>query len=243
MSALSSDRIVGLSRAMTVELPAPFAGVSEAAAAALAPSLSRRTLPANAVVYYQDDPAGAVYVIERGHMRLSHIMEDGSVALYAIIPAGASFGEAGAFDPVGYCDTASTIDEAVVTAIDLSWIGREGTALDELRTVLSRMIAARHRAHMQVTRALYLPNLAARLALAILRLVDELGNEVRYNGAMVPVLGPVVTQRDLGAMARGTRENVNKVLRTWIDAGLVAVEDRHIVILSRSGLEAVAFRM
>ena len=57
---------------------------------------------------------------------------------------------------------------------------------------------------------------------------------------MVECLGPVVSQRDLGAMARGTRENVNKIMKTWEKAGLIAQEDRHILILDRDALDDIA---
>jgi CRP/FNR family transcriptional regulator, cyclic AMP receptor protein len=221
----------------------PFDNVSEEAKAILLSHSRRKLLAANTIVYFQDDPAHSLFIIDRGHVRLSHIMEDGSVALYAIIPQGASFGEVGAFDRLGYCDTASTIDAVELTAISLQWMDKEGAPYNELRTVIARMISKRYRAHMEFARALYLPTLTARLALSIIRLLDSLGNEIRYQNKTVPVLGPVVTQRDLGAMARGTRENVNKILRAWIADGLVVVEDRHIIVTNRTKLEAIAFNM
>lgn len=221
----------------------PFDNLSGDAKAILLSHSRRKSLAANTIVYFQDDPAHSLYIIERGHVRLSHIMEDGSVALYAIIPQGASFGEVGAFDGLGYSDTASTIDTAELTAISLQWMDKEGAAYNELRTAVARMISKRYRAHTEFARALYLPTLTGRLALSVIRLLNSLGNEIRYQNKTVPVLGPVVTQRDLGAMARGTRENVNKILRAWIADGLVVVEDRHIIVTNRARLEAIAFNM
>jgi CRP-like cAMP-binding protein len=221
----------------------PFDSVSDEAKAILHAHSRRKSLAANTVVYFQDDPAHNLFILERGHVRLSHIMEDGSVALYAIIPQGASFGEVGAFDRLGYADTATTIDAAELTAISLPWMDKEGAPYNELRTVIARMISKRYRAHTEFSRALYLPTLTARLALSMIRLLNSLGNEIRYQNKTVPVLGPVVTQRDLGAMARGTRENVNKILRAWIADGLVVVEDRHIIVTNRARLEAIAFNM
>lgn len=54
---------------------------------------------------------------------------------------------------------------------------------------------------------------------------------------MVECLGPVITQRDLGYMARGTRENVNKTLRSWEKEGWIKLEDRHLLMLDRDALE------
>lgn len=105
---------------------------------------------------------------------------------------------------------------------------------------VAKIVARRYRNHVAVSRALYLPNLKMRLSNALLSLLADLGNSIRYRGAMRDCLGPVVSQRDLGAMARGTRENVNKALRGWEKDGIVALEDRHIVILDRTALENLA---
>lgn len=62
-------------------LPRAVEGLSEEARTVLRAHMRRRSLAANTVVYFQDDPASTFYFIERGHVRLTHIMEDGSVAL------------------------------------------------------------------------------------------------------------------------------------------------------------------
>ncbi len=105
---------------------------------------------------------------------------------------------------------------------------------------MARIFARRWRSHVDFTRALYLPNLNLRLSHALLRLLDDMGNKIKFRGRMVDCLGPVITQRDLGSMARGTRENVNKTLRSWEEDGIIALEDRHILVLNREALEDVA---
>jgi hypothetical protein len=96
--------------------------------------------------------------------------------------------------------------------LSLNWVDDPSPEALEMRHAISRMVARRYRDHVEFTRALYLPNLALRLSHTLLRLMDQLGNEINYRGQLVGCLGPVVTQRDLGSMARGTRENVNKAL-------------------------------
>lgn len=198
------------------------------------------TFRGNSVVYYQDDPTSHVFFVRRGYVRLSYITEDGLVTLHSIVPPGRPFGEAGAFDRLGYCDTAFTVGVTEVVALDLGWMNDDSPPAIALRLELARLIARRHRDHVDFTRALYRPNLALRLSHSLLRLLDLLGNEIRYRGRLVPCLGPVVTQRDLGSMARGTRENVNKTLRRWQQEGIIALEDRHIIVLDRDRLAEVA---
>lgn len=198
------------------------------------------TMADNSVIYYQDDPSESLYFVARGHVRLSYISEDGLVTLNSIVPPGRSFGEAGALEGFGYCDTAFSVGVAEVIVMDLACIAQSGSLADEIRLAVARLIARRYRDHVDFTRALYRPNLGLRLSYSLLRLLDLLGNDIRYRGRTVRCLGPVVTQRDLGAMARGTRENVNKALRQWQKEGILALEDRHIIVLDRARLEQVS---
>ena len=50
----------------------------------------------------------------------------------------------------------------------------------------------------------------------------------------------MVTQADLGLMARGARGNVNRALKAWERAGWIAIQDRNILILDRNRLEALS---
>ena len=191
----------------------------------LRPFISVQHFQANSVIYFQNDPTDYIYFVTRGYVRLSYIGEDGVVTLHSIVPPGRSFGEAGAFDGEGFVDTAFTADTSAPAA--------------RLQGHVARLIARRLRDHMEFTRALYRPVLMQRLSHSLLRLLDLMGNEIRFRGAMYRCLGPMVTQRDLGSMARGTRENVNKMLRKWHDEGVLALEDRHIIVLDEDRLRGL----
>lgn len=205
---------------------APYAGVSQ-----IAP---------NSVVYYQDDPTRYLYVLISGHVRLTYINENGMVVLLSIVPPGQSFGETGAIDASPHCDTAFSSGAAELLRVDTACLRRDDPATANIQGAIASVIARRFRSHMDLTRALYMPSLALRLSHILLRMTKVLGNSIRYGGKMVECLGPIVTQQDLGSMARGTRENVNKTLRTWEKAGLIALEDRHILILKPQALEEIA---
>ena len=217
--------------------------LGSSARATLARHARPRSYTAGSVVYYQDDPTTHLHVLTRGHVRLSHIGEDGFVTLFTIVAPGRTFGEAGMLDGSGYCETASTVGAADALAIDREWMGREGAAYDELRMEVGRLIAARYRQHVEFSRGLYLPNLAQRLSHSLLYLLGSLGNGISLRGRKAECLGPEVTQRDLGSMARGTRENVNKTLRKWEKDGILSLEDRHIILLDRPRMEEIALAL
>lgn len=215
-------------------------GVSPTAAAALAQRAVRQHLPGNAVVYYQDDPTTHIHLLVKGYIRLSYISENGIVTLLSMATPGQSFGESGCLEGLVHCDTAFTVGATEIITLDCATLRDGSETAADLERCMARILARRWRAHVDFTRALYLPNLNLRLSHALLRLLDDVGNKIKFRGQMVGCLGPVITQRDLGSMARGTRENVNKTLRSWEDDGIIALEDRHILVLNRDALENIS---
>jgi len=190
-----------------------------------------QTISDNCVIYYQDDPTEQLWFVLRGHVRLTYIAEDGLVTLHAIMPAGGFIGEAGALEALDHCDTAYSAGEVELLCIDLAALAGDRPEARELRMLVGAMIARNYRRMVEFTRALYRPTLSMRLSYLLLQLLDSMGNDIRWKGRQVRCIGPVVTQRDIGAMARGTRENVNKALRKWQQQGILALEDRHIIVL------------
>ncbi|MGR3483825.1 MAG: Crp/Fnr family transcriptional regulator [Paracoccaceae bacterium] len=223
---------------------AEFGALSDDALSVLSVHARPQSFDANTVIYYQDDPSTHMHILSRGNVRLSYIAEDGFVTLFTILAPTQAFGAQGLLGRTGHLETASTVGSAEVISVDcVAWLDRPGAPYDELRMALARMVGKHFRRHQTMTRGLYLPNLGQRLAHSLLNLLGSLGNEIRYEGELRPCIGPEVTQRDLGAMARGTRENVNKTLRRWRRDGIIVMEDRHIVVLDLEGLRDMSMSL
>jgi CRP/FNR family cyclic AMP-dependent transcriptional regulator len=214
-----------------------FWRINEETRNAVSAALSRRSFGNNEVVYLQDDEAAHLYFVVSGHVRLSYIMEDGSAILFAILPPGESFGELGVFEGGAYSDMATAIGQAVVASIPLKQFRALGVRYPDLNDALARLLARRYKSYIDLTRNLSLKSLAARVAQSLLRIADDLGTRIEYRGRNLPCVGAVVTQSDLGLMARGARGNVNRALKTWERAGWIAIKDRSIVVIEREKLE------
>lgn len=197
----------------------------------------------NSVIYLQEDKADKLYIVLSGYVRLSYIMEDGSTILYAIVPPGQSFGELGVYDWSVYMDSATAIGDVSVLSVRAEAFHSNISSDPRPMDALSALIVDRYKTFIEVTKSLHLSSLTARLAISLLRLVNSLGQTTVYDGRRCPFLGPMVTQSDLGAMARGTRGNVNRVLKKWALDGLVAIEDRKIILLDPDGLEFMALNV
>lgn len=215
-------------------------GLDSGLAKSLSVQATRRTVGHNQFVYFQDDPAEHIYFVQSGHVRLSYLMEDGSAILLDILPPGASFGEVSIFEDGPHCDMATAIGDTVIGALPLRTCRALADRHPELNTALARLVSRRHRAYVEMTRSLSLRSLPARLAKGLLRLADTLGTVSLHEGRKVPSIGPIVTQTDLGLMARGARGNINRILKTWRESGWIGGGDRQILILNRTKLESLA---
>lgn len=217
-----------------------FLLLDESVRAELLAAATPRNYTNNQFVYLQDDAADALYVILSGHIRLSYLMEDGSAILFAVLPDGEIFGELGVFDGGRHCDMATAAGTARVASISLRDFRAVSAKHPQLRDALGGLVARRYRSYIQLTRTLSLKTLSARLAQSLLRLAEDLGGltggEALGGAARI---GGVVTQTDLGLMARGARGNVNRILKKWEKAGLVALRDRNIFILQPEKLESL----
>jgi CRP/FNR family cyclic AMP-dependent transcriptional regulator len=219
-----------------------FSQLGAEAKAALAAAFVRRTYRENDFIYLQDDDAEHLYFIRSGYVRLSYLMEDGSAILHGILPPGETFGELGIFEGGMHCDMATAVGTVAVSSVPIHVFRQLEQRHPEIGAAVGRTVARRYRSYLALTRMLSLKTLAARLAQALLRLSDGLGTRTRYRERDYPCIGSMVTQTDLGLMARGARGNVNRALKTWERAGWIAIQDRSIVILDRAKLDGLSFR-
>lgn len=217
----------------------PFASLSGEALTALRGIAVRRSFADGQTIHMQDDEARFLSIIVAGHVRLSYTMEDGSTILLAVLPSGETVGEFGVFVQSAYPDTATAAGPVVLTSLPAPALLDLARSHPALSLVLARAVAAHYREYLALVRDLSLPSLPARLARTLIRLADRLNPDTDHGSHSARVIGDVVTQTDLGLMARGSRGNVNRTLQAWQRAGWIALRDRSIIVLSRSALAAV----
>jgi CRP/FNR family transcriptional regulator, cyclic AMP receptor protein len=217
-----------------------FARASNEAKSALMSALARNIYNHNEVIYLQEDDAQQLYLVISGHVRLSYVMEDGSVILYSILSSGEIFGELGIFDGGPQCDMAMAVGRTIIGIIPVKTFRSLCSNLPELRECLALLIARRHRSYIELTRIMSLKRLQARIAQALLRIADGLNACAEYKGRKLLSIGPAVTQSDIGLMSRGARGNINRALKAWEKAGWIVIRNRTIMIADRAALEALS---
>jgi CRP-like cAMP-binding protein len=193
----------------------------------------------NESIYIQEDKAEYLYIVISGYVKISYILEDGNCILLGIVPPGEGFGELGVFEGDCHTETASAMGDACIARIRADVFRDRMLQQAEVQSFLAQLLARRYRWYLQSTRNLSLSSLAARLSQVLLFLCRSLGRTIEIDGRTCQYLPTMVTQSDLGAMARGTRGNVNRLLKKWERDGWILLSQRRIVILKKSRLETV----
>ena len=218
----------------------PFSSLDEECLAILRRMGVRRSFANGQTIHMQDDEARFLNVVTAGHVRLSYVMEDGSAVLHDVLPEGEIFGELGAFDRSSYPDMATAVGQVSLFSLPIATLMDLTRTRPDVSVALHRAVAIRYREYINLVRDLSLQSLPARLAQALIRVADRLDVRVEYEGRPALTIGAIVTQTDLGLMARGSRGNVNRALQAWQRSGWIVIKDRSILVLDRSALAALA---
>jgi CRP/FNR family transcriptional regulator len=199
-----------------------FACLGGADRTAVAGRMRSRQFARDEIVFHRDDPAGHVFLIAAGTVKISVPDESGHEVLVALERGGDVFGELALFDDSPRSATATAITETIALALSRSdFIGvleRNPEAMRKMLALLARMIR-RSTGHVEDLVFLDLP---ARVAKCLLDLADASGTEQVD-----------LTQEDLGAFVGATRVSVNRVLADLERRGAVTVGRRHIGLADR----------
>jgi CRP/FNR family cyclic AMP-dependent transcriptional regulator len=212
-----------------------FSGLSAAERAAIVARARIRTFNAGETVFTIGSPGDQMMAILSGSVRISVPSPDGKELLLTIIQPGEVFGELAVLD--GKERSADAIAENVCTLAILqrhdvlSFFERNPSAWPKLVDVLCQRL----RRTDQVFAEVALLQLPIRLAKTMLRLLELRANSVSAKSAKIRF-----SQRELANMVGGTRESVNRCLRTWQRSGIVKISEGSIVVINQAALETIA---
>lgn len=206
------------------------AALPEATLHALAAICVPQEWAAGANLQLEGDPAEAMYVVVRGHVKISRVARSGREQVLTVIGPGGHFNTVAIFDG-GPCPA----NADTLTAVQLLRVPR--TALLELLE-----------AHPPLMHA-FLSELAGSLR-HLVRLVDTLALHTvqgRLAGllldqAAAAARGTVVrplTQAEMAAQLGTVREMVGRTLKGFEAQGLIQITRGTITVLDVAGLEAL----
>jgi CRP/FNR family transcriptional regulator, cyclic AMP receptor protein len=191
---------------------------------------------AGAEIFGKGAPGDSMMAVLSGHVRISAPSAEGREVVFNIMGPGEVFGEIALLD-----GGERTADAVAMSACQLLVVDRRSflpilQRRPDLGIRLMVLLCERlRRTDEQVEDALF-RHLENRLAKAVLRLARQHGS-----GGQPPLrIDLALSQGELASIAGGSRESINKHLRAWQRAGIIALDHGGIVIRDLDALTALA---
>lgn len=189
--------------------------------------------PAESWIYHEGDPAGAVYLVATGKVKLIRHAISGREALLDVLHGGEIFGLDGVIAGRSHQETAAAQTDCCILKIsstDFDWILQEYPAIT--RNVLS-VFSQRLAESQAIIEQLSSFTVEQRIAAALLRLAAKLG-EARGPDVLIQL---PFSRQDLAAMTGTTPETVSRVMSRFSDEGWIATGRKWVTLTGTRRLE------
>jgi CRP-like cAMP-binding protein len=204
-----------------------FACLSDQDRLTLASRMRPRQFERDEVVFHRDDPAGQVFLITSGTVKVSIPDEQGHEVVVALQRGGDVFGELALFDDGARSATVTAITETHTLALARQeFIGTLERNPDAMRRMLALLVKTVRRSTGHVEDLVFL-DLPGRVAKCLIDLADAAG------GDQVDL-----TQEDLAGFVGATRVSVNRVLADLEKRGAIKIGRRNLQLKDRGLLHS-----
>lgn len=197
-----------------------FSSLTPEALCALAGRMRRRKLPGGAPVVYRGDPAGALYVILSGQVKVHTATASGSEVILDVQGPGAFFGEMSLLDGRPRSADVTTLSASELALLDGDALRETVEGQPAVAWALLRFLSVRLREQNDQMEMLMTRDVAGRVAGLLLNLADSQG-KLLPDGKRVRV-EVTLTQSDIAAFVGATRERVSRALSAFRTQGAIA---------------------
>jgi CRP/FNR family cyclic AMP-dependent transcriptional regulator len=186
-----------------------FAGISSADMATIAARLHRKSCPGGTNFISTEQPGEAVYIIERGTVKVHAEQAAGSDVIIAILGPGEVVGEIAVLEK-----TTRTANVVTLERTDLLWMSGADffQCLNTISTMsfnLLRMMAKRLRLSSAQIQSLAASDVYGRVARQILAFAQEYGEPASSGDVVIRLR---LTQGEIADLVGASRVRVNQVL-------------------------------
>lgn len=201
----------------------------------LAERTTMREVSKGKVILLPDEQPGMVYLIKEGRVKVSRYSTDGREQILALLEPGNLFGELGL---VGEGEPAhvEAFEDSLICTLRRGDFNELIRGHPELMVQVVKVLADRLRQTEEDLADVVFRTVPARLASLLLRLAEAYGTP---NGRGLR-LTLRLTHRDIASMIGATRETVTSTLSLFRDAGLIDVDQRHIIVRDPEGLGRIS---
>src|SRR5499427_7554908 len=189
--------------------------------------------PAGREIFAKGSPGSSMMAVLSGTLKMSSVSSEGKEVVFNLMNPGDCFGEIALLDG----DARST-DAVAMTDCELLVLDRRDfmpilEKRADICLILLRILCQRLRQTSEQVEDVLFRDLQSRIAKALLHLAES----TRMSGVSASSVGLHVSQRELGSIAGGSRESVNKHLQAWYKAGWIDLSKGTIVIRNLAAID------
>ena len=183
-------------------------------------------------IFAKGSPGQSLMAVLRGSVKISSLSDSGKEIVFTIFNAGEIFGEIAMLD-----GDERSADATALTDCELLVLNRRDLVpvllnRADICMILLKVLCRKLRLTTEQVEDVIFRDLESRVAKALVQLADSVG----LRGIHSPSVELHLSQCELGNMAGGSRESVNKHLQIWHRQGLIDLSKAAIMILD---LEAI----
>ncbi len=199
-----------------------FSGLGDDELAVLFRYAVKITVSRNTLLFSQGAPGDALYIIQRGKVKVVLSDAGGKEVILSVLGPGNFFGEMALIDDEPRSAGVMTMEISEFYVISKSDFRACVAKQPELATNLMRHLSRRLRAADQKIGSLALMDVYGRVAGTLLQLAENDGDKRVLTGRY--------TQKDIASMVGASREMVSRIIRDLTEAGFIEQDGERIIL-------------
>jgi len=218
-----------------------FQGLGPGELADLAALAVQRTVPAGTMLFAKGDPTPGLHLVEKGAIKIFTLTPDGAERIIDIVGPGEVCGEMGVVDAAPSVAWGQALGQTRAAVIPASAFERLLLTHPGIALKVCRVLAGKLRATAgQLDDAIFL-GARERVLRQLVRLAERHGRTGHDCGDGRGLrLGVRLTHHEIARLVGTARETVSRVLGELQDLGIVAFDERRIVIADPEALRRKA---
>jgi CRP-like cAMP-binding protein len=168
-------------------------------------------------IFAKGSPGQSLMAVLRGSVKISSLSDSGREIVFTIFNAGEIFGEIATLDGEERSADATALTDCELLVLNRRDLLPVFENRADLCMILLKVLCRKLRLTTEQVEDVIFRDLESRVAKALVQLAQSVG----LPGIRSPSVELHVPQRELGNMAGGSRESVNKHLQIWHRQGLI----------------------
>ena len=214
-----------------------FEGLTPTQLERIATDFMTRHYKMGEIIFRQGDDGATLYLIQSGQIRIFvNTLDGGETSMIFCGKPGQLFGELAVLDGEPRSASALAISKTTLLGIHRDQLHNHMLQLPQLGINFAKLLSKRVRYNTAQVDSLTSLDVSSRLARKLLELARDYG-VTNVNGISIETK---LNQTELASLVGATRERVNKALRGFKDAGILATQTGCIYILDMPALKVAA---